>query len=663
MLSYRQIHLDFHTSEHIEHIGKDFDGERFAKRLKKANVDSITCFARCHHGNLYYPSKHQPERIHPHLDNKNLLIEQIDACHAQNIKAPIYTTVQWDAYIAREYPQWLAVDGEGNHINSQNVAEPHFYYTICLNSGYRKYFKDHLQDIIDSVGIERIDGFFMDILFKTDCNCPVCQEKMAEKNMDSTQKENRIEYSLLMLNEFKTEITAFIQERVPGVGIFYNSSHIGPAIKNNLDAYTHLELESLPSGGWGYMHFPTTVRYARHLDKEILGMTGKFHTYWGDFHSVKNQAALEYECFQMLAMNAGCSVGDQLHPLGELSEAGYSLIEHVYGQVAKKEPYCFGAKAITEIGVLTPEEFYTSKDHDLGLPPSLMGTVRILQELSLQFDIIDSEMDFSKYKLLILPDHIQYSTYLNERLENYIRQGGKVLGSYQSNLDLSGQKDNVFGVRYHGESPYDRDFILPNEVVASELFPEPYVMYEKGAAVEADKAQILMSSVKPYFNREGDTYCSHQHAPSSGQEGTPAVTRLDNAIYISHPIFTIYNDYCPKWCKIVVRDLIHALIGSGVVSHNGPSTLLTTLNHQEEHNRDVLHLLHYIIEKRAKNLYTVEDVHALNALDISVYVGDQEVKRVYNVTTEKDIDFKCREDYIDIFNYGVKGHEMICIQY
>ena len=447
-LRYRQIHLDFHTSEFIPNVAEDFRPDEFVNTLKEADVDSITCFARCHHGYLYYPSKMQPEMIHPNLTNRNLLIEQIEACHNNNIKAPIYTTVQWDGYVAKHHPEWLAIDEDGNHINSQNVPEPHFYYTICLNSGYRDYFKNHLQDIIDVVGKENIDGFFMDILFKVDCNCPICVEKMSKLGYDPKEKSDRVAYSIKMLDEFKIEITSFIKERVPHAGIFYNSSHVGPAFKRSFDQYTHLELESLPSGGWGYMHFPSTVRYARTLNKDMIGMTGKFHTYWGDFHSFKNKAALEFECFQMLAMNTGCSIGDQLDPRGKLSEATYKLIGNVYREVKKKEPYCKGAKALSEIAVMTPEEFYSLKDHDLGIPPALLGAVRMLQELSYQFDIIDSTTDMENYKLIILPDDIDYSDSLLEKLEKYIEKGGKVIGTFHSCLDTHQQSKNIYGVTY-----------------------------------------------------------------------------------------------------------------------------------------------------------------------------------------------------------------------
>ena len=60
-LAPRQIHLDFHTSEAIPDIAANFDPRTFAETARKAAVSSITVFARCHHGWLYYPSKRFPE--------------------------------------------------------------------------------------------------------------------------------------------------------------------------------------------------------------------------------------------------------------------------------------------------------------------------------------------------------------------------------------------------------------------------------------------------------------------------------------------------------------------------------------------------------------------------------------------------------------------------
>lgn len=662
-LRFRQVHLDFHTSEYIDSVGEAFKAEEFVDTLKKAEINSITCFARCHHGWLYYPSKKSPELIHPNLKNQNLLIEQIDICHKNNIKVPIYTTVQWDGYIAENKPEWLAVDEKGAFINSQNVPEPHFYYTICLNSGYRQYFKDHLQDVIDVVGVDNIDGFFMDILFKVDCNCEKCLGEMQKLGYDHKQKHERIKYSTFMLDEFKKEITLFLKEKVPNGGVFYNSSHIGPNNKHSLPQYSHLELESLPSGGWGYDHFPATMRYARNLGKDVLGMTGKFHTYWGDFHSLKNQAALEFECFNMLALGAGCSIGDQLHPSGSLSHGAYQLIGSVYKKVKQKEEFCVEAQPIPEIGVFTPEEYYTYKDHGLGIPPALIGTVRMLQELCYQFDIIDSGMDFDKYKLLILPDDINYTKQLEEKIKRYLQKGGKVIGSYKSLLDDNEKYSEIYGISYEGKSEYYRDFILPNKVIGRKLYKEEYVMYQSGMKIKAENSMVLMDTVKPYFNREGKKFCSHQHTPSSGKAGHPAITKKDNVIYFSHPVFRNYRKNAAIWCKEIVSDAIELLLQDKLVTHNGPSTIIAALNTQSQYQRDILHVLHYITEKRSQDIYTIEDVIPIYNLEFKIYVGDKKVKAVKSVSDLTEIDFKKQGQYIVFSVAEVRGDQLLTIEY
>lgn len=48
---------------------------------------------------IYSDTKLFPERHHPHL-KRNLLKEQSEACHRRGIRAPVYTTIQWDQFAA-----------------------------------------------------------------------------------------------------------------------------------------------------------------------------------------------------------------------------------------------------------------------------------------------------------------------------------------------------------------------------------------------------------------------------------------------------------------------------------------------------------------------------------------------------------------------------------
>lgn len=654
-IRYRQIHLDFHTSEHIEGIAKNFDKVKFADTLEKAHVDSVTCFARCHHGMMYYPSKTHPELVHPHLANKNLLLEQIEECHKRNIKVPIYTTVQWDARIMREHPEWLAIDAHGEPIDSEKIGDPHFCMIICLNSGYRQFFKEHIADIIDVVGVNNVDGFFMDILFSADCSCNACKSEMKKLNMDTSSSIERLKYSLIMRDQFKEEITQLIRQLAPNAGIFYNSSHIGPAYKKSFKDYTHLELESLPSGGWGYDHFPATSRYARTLNKDMIGMTGKFHTYWGDFHSLKNRPALELECLQMLAFGAGCSIGDQLHPWGELSKCSYDLIEKIYEKVKMNEAYCRDAKSVTEIAVINPEEFY--KEGQSGISKSIIGTVRMLQELSYQFDVVDTEQNLDKYTVVILPDCIYYTENLENILKNYIAKGGKVIGSYDSCIQKN-TAENIYGVEFIGNSKYYREFVMPNNVIGKNLPKEEFVLYTNGYDVKPVNCDVLMDKIKPFFNREGNTFCSHQHAPSSGEKTYPQVTKNGDVLYFSHPIFSLYRKNAASWCKEMVKDAIDLLLSDKLVSHNGPSTVITSLN--EKNGDYILHVLHYITEKRSEDIFTVSDIIPLHNLTFKIFVDTRAVSSV--VGTNENIAFTQNGKYIEFTMDKLEGNALVVIK-
>ena len=109
----RQIHLDFHCSEHIKGIGRSFDEKAFQKTLSAANVTSINLFAKCHHSWSYYPTK--IGRMHPNL-NFDLLGAQIRACREIGIKVFIYFTVGWSANDAEDNPEWCARNKDGSTI-------------------------------------------------------------------------------------------------------------------------------------------------------------------------------------------------------------------------------------------------------------------------------------------------------------------------------------------------------------------------------------------------------------------------------------------------------------------------------------------------------------------------------------------------------------------
>ena len=674
-LRFRQVHLDFHTSEAIKGIGEYFDAEEFASTLEKARVNSINCFARGHHGWLYYDSPAFPERIHPHLANKNLLKEQIEACHARGIRVPIYITVQWDHYTAVRHPEWLSVTTEGK-LDGTGPYEAGFYRHLCLNSPYRDFLKKHTQEVLEMFDT---DGLWFDIMQVIDCSCQYCMAGMKQAGLKPHRKADRRSYALEMMNEFMQEMTAFVRQFNKDCTIFYNAGHIQPRHRAVKKAFTHWEIESLPSGDWGYMHFPMTVRYVRTLGLDHLGMTGKFHTMWGDFHSFKNQAALEFECFQMLAQTSKCSIGDQLPPHGKICADTYKLIGSVYKQVEAKEPWCRGAKAVTEIGVLSLEERGSEGRH--AIPAGMKGVTRMLQEAAYQFNIVDSQSNFNLYKLLILPDELLVDKKLAAKIDAYVKKGGAVLATFESGMNEEKDKFLLSGLgvklkdkpsvdlngqlvrgKYSASHAYV-DYIVPKGKIGKGLAATEHVMYMRGVEVKAEKgAKVLAKVTESWFDRDYRHFCSHRQTPSSGKTDGAAIVQNGKMIYFCHPIFNQYQRNAPLWCKKMVLNAVEMLIRKKLVSHNGPSTVIATLNEQKAEKRQILHLLHYIPERRSQNIDIIEDVIPLYQIELIVQTG-RKVKKVECVPQGRRLEFVQKDGQVVFELDELRGHQMISLQF
>jgi len=673
-LRFRQVHLDFHTSESIAGIGMAFDPEDFADTLVRANVDSITCFARCHHGWLYYDSQLNPERRHPHLTT-DLLRRQIEVCHDHDIRVPIYITVQWDHYTANQHPEWLAIDDQGKPFGTPPF-EAGFYRRLCVNSPYRDFLKAHTQEVLESLPT---DGLFFDIVGVLPCACQHCRAGMVAQGLDPAKLANRQLYAQHMIDEFKRDMTAFVRRFNADCTIFYNAGHVGTRDRATTDAYTHWELESLPSGGWGYLHFPIAQRYARTLGPDCLGMTGKFHTSWGDFHSFKNQAALEYECFRMLALGAKCSVGDQLPPSGAIEPHVYNLIGAVYGSVAQKEPWCRGARPLNDIAVLSPEEFAGA---DAGrLLQATMGIERMLDEGSHQFDIIDSMADFSAYKLLVLPDSIPVDAKLATRLEQYVAQDGAIIASFESGLTPAqdGFALTLLGVELAGEGPRDAngqlvrgrhfpsndytEYLRPGTAIGTGLPPTEHAMYMRGLEVHATgTTEVLADTIASFFDRTYQHFSSHRQTPSSGEVRGPAIVRNGQVIYFAQPIFSQYAQNAPRWCKQLFLNAVALLLPQPLLRHNGPSSVFASLLDQSSHKRWVAHLLHYIPERRGSDFDVIEEAIPLHDLEVSVR-APLGVQRVVTAPDGNELPFRVEGQRLIFTLPRLNGHQMIALEW
>lgn len=629
-LRMRQVHLDAHNAADIPDVGRDFDASEFAETVKKAHINSMTVFSKCHHGFSYHPT--QIGKMHPSL-TFDLLGAQIEALHSIGARAPIYISVGWDELAASEHPEWLQLDRNGR-IDGRGPLETMGWRSLDYTGPYGDYVLAQTEEVLTRYA--PVDGVFFDILRPTYERVFSTQglARLRGDGVDETDSEQVAAWAIKAEWDFMRRASALVRRHNPEATIFFNS-RLRPdhdptvSTRAELPYFTHVEIESLPSVMWGYNHYPLFAAYFQTLSLPLLGMTGIFHKSWGDFGGLKPDAALQYECARMLASGAACSIGDQVHPRGKLGAATYERIGKVYAKVEALEPWTEGAEPVQEIGVLLAEtgaRFRTAgRDVD-------EGAMRMLMELHRPYQFIDYEADFSHYKAIIAPDVVPFGPALADKVRTYLAQGGALLLTHRAGLTPDGKAFALdLGLDYLGDAPYSPDFLVAGRALPEQFAEYNQVLYERGSRVHArDDSAVLASVGVPYFNRTHRHFTSHAHTPFDRVSDDPAIVQSGRIIYCHSPLFVAYRRHAAPYYRDLIGALLDRLALDRVFVAPGlPTTAeIGLLRQPAQDGRYILHLIHAVPQRRGENLELVEDVLPL----YNMRVGLRTVKPVSGVT-------------------------------
>ena len=653
----RQVHLDFHTSEAIEGIGKDFNKEQFQEMLKKGHINSITIFSKCHHGWAYHPS--EANEMHPYL-NFDLLKAQIEAAHEIGVNTPVYLSAGLDEKMALRHPEWLIRSKEGKTNWAPDFMTPG-YHNFCFNTPYLDYLIEQVREVLVNYDA---DGIFLDIVGVRQCYCTTCLNKIRQTGNDPRNIEKMQEMWEATYANYTKKVQDVIDELKPGTPVFHNGGHIRRGRRDLARMNSHLELESLPTGEWGYQHFPISARYAQGLNMEYLGMTGKFHTWWGEFGGYKHPNALRWETSLCLANGACCSIGDQLHPEGLMDKATYSLIGAAYQEIEEKEKWCFNTENIADIAMLSTEAVYMDSTGSIKGGSEDEGCVKILLEGNYLFDVIDLESDFSKYKVIILPDIIRIDERLEKLLKEFVTEGGKLLATGESGLSADNQFVFDFGAEYISKCEHQPSFFKPNFEISS-LETASFVMYSPGHHVKPLMGVEHGEFQNSYFNRDILHFCSHQHTPPTLKRVSSGMIGGKEGIYIP---WNIFGEYTQIGSYILQQMVIHALDTllntEKTLKTNLPAQGIVTLQHQESKNRYIQHSLYAspVLRGKKNTLEVIEDILPVMNTDFTIALN-KTVKKVYLAPQMDELSFSQTDG---VLRYNIKEfecHQMVVIEY
>lgn len=538
----RRLHLDFHNPAGIPDIAADFEAAAFAQTVRKAGFDGVTVFAMDAHGYCYFPT--EKGTPHPSL-RMDLLGDMVRGCREEGLKVGAYVSVGCNDHAM---PEWLQIDKDGK---PRTFIEQGGYQMVCINSPHVE--RNILPVTSELVERYSLDAIWYDMLFFFDegCRCRYCLDRMAGMGLDPAEPVDMRAHMRGSVDAFVDKSASLIRQTCPDMEVTHNglSIHERPA---GLAQASYIDVEALATGGWGYFYIPTKVRYFRTLGKPVTGMTSAFHRSWGDFGTLKARALLEYEVYTILAAGGTVAIGDQMLPRGTLETARYERIGEVLNSVALLDEWMAGATPQAEAAILLYPLAQGQFPGD-----SWVGACKVLMECNIQFDTIDLQSDWSRYKLIVMPDacHSGRETGVQEKIQDYLKNGGSIMASGDA-VDVL---PNDVVTRREGGSQ-EAAYLRVTGDWAADVPAIPHVLMSGYLSVEAPDCEVLATLVAPYTSSSMELQYSSRQVPYCTYTENPVIVRNDTIIYIASPIFREYSRHGYGVHRQILADAIKLLL-------------------------------------------------------------------------------------------------------
>ena len=646
------LFFDNHTMAKCPDVGADFNAEEFAGRIHDCGTDFVGFAAKCNQGFCYYDTAIGIK--HPSL-KRDMFGEMVAACQSKNIAVTAYFNCGLSNEDAIRHPDWNTVDLKGEILHPDiyelGWVSP-YIRTMCVNSPYRDYL---ISLIIEVAHKYPVAGFLLDSFNGFPCICPACVREMKERGInweDTGEIQKFARFSVLRLAEdIKSAVNKISKE--------YLLYFLGISYEDNVRIGSYLECECLPTyPGWGYDYLPIMSHHLRTLtgdERPILNMTGRFYA-WGDFGSLRPQAAIEYDLFYGIANGMRPNIGGHIHPRGSTQGAIFDRIQAIYSKMQLNEEWYSEAVNLVDIGVISPGE--------VNKTPPMIGVTRMLSELKMQFNIINADADFSQYRLLILPDEVLLTPQTAAKIKTFLGDGKAVISTGYSGLDLAKNKfvqEMEWGIKYMGECKFDPVFFQPMPQLANGLPEIPLALYKRGIEVSADSnTEIAAVLVKPYFNREWDGVYSNFYLPPDQITDLPLVTFKGNLAHISHPIFSAYFELASVDLRTLFANILSRLLPEPLLKVSGlPSFGKATVTSQQ--GRRMVHLINYVPELRGKSEIVEEPLYAV---DVKIEIRHDGVlpEKVYLAPKGKELPFTMENNYVCVDVPVFKGYALIVFE-
>ncbi len=589
--SYRKLFFDFHSPGSAVGLASAFDAERWADRVQEANAQAVSVFAKGGYGYSFY-QRGSIRYVHPHLPpGLDMLEEQITALHKRGIRAIGYYHTFGSEPVARDHPDWLERDAEG---------QPRGRSICMLGPLAEGWMLPHIGEI---VSLYDVDAMFFDGTYAHGvCYCAACQQRFAEASgglslpRDATDAQWRpyVAWALRAYRDLRQSICDVIHRHHPGLVVSFNWAYTQRQPEVVPESVGALVADILPQDqafNGSYL-----ARYWATLGRPFDVMNSAFLQWWGDW-GCKPAVAMQQEVATTIANGGLTWIGYQMTHTFDVAPAVMEEMGKTLAFVKEREPLLVGAEPIPNVAVLhSTSANLTSSPPGMRVDESVpRGVHRLLTESMIPYHLLHEGALLERlreFRAVILPDQRYLPQQLVDALAGWVEGGGVLVATAQTGTLDEQYRDagrfaleQVLGVRYAGIYDQPHAYL---EVMDERLRPGTLNMPHLVEAVSvlarpvAADVEELAKLRKIYLRSDGQFLL--RWSPVGEDSGYPAITvrRVGKgwAAYLASEVFYGYQVKNQWNLKHVVANLLHMLIDEPLVRVDAPAWLEIVLMKQ-----------------------------------------------------------------------------------
>ncbi len=530
-----------------------------------------------------------------------------------------------------DYPEWRQIRYNGTAIDDLYGIETSF----CVNSPWRNWVRDVCLDLCKYP----IDGIFFDgpCMFWNCCYCEHCKKKYREQYGTEIPPKEAGHPELKKLASFQAEsLGSFIgycnqaiKSVRPDVALYTNAgAREEPYYAVGRNNRVQIKDQDILAAEGGFVYGALSTQpvwkvgsNAKYYQTQAAGKpTGVFNS---SAHGPWRSYALS-DAEYLLAMVQAPIHGSGVWGSGfqwRKDQPIFPKIASHYKFFSDHRDVYFKTRPKARVAIVWPEDsinFYGKpqvlhgdftqggqKGETVGdISEEFDGFYDALIKNHIPCDIIDEDSvrseDIARYDLLILPNVGCTGKAFDDRLREYVRNGGNVVASFETSIcDENGIRKedlslaDVFGIKMLRTplKPYPHFYFFKQDSW-KEIFTDIHPPLLASPLISTEVALAGAKTVSPY-SIKFKGWDGSEILPSE----FPAITRNDfgkgRAVYMAGVFGGQYWNYKQMDIRLLLRNLYMTLSRQEVVLVNAPTSVEVTHRETGDGKREVVSLINY----------------------------------------------------------------------